>query len=327
MVERASVSQQVQIGVESTPGTNVAADKLLTAMGIELTPNMNFEKFAPMGLKYDTLVAMLQEWSTFSLKGVPTYTEIVYPLSSVLTTVTPSTTTGVTTWTFTPSTGSPDTVKTFTIQRGSSVQAEKVNYGIISEFNVKFSPTASDMGGSGFAKALQYGITMTPTPTSIGLQPILPINVSVYLDTTSAGLGTTKLTRVLSASWNIKNRRGPLFVVDGAQSSFVADVELKPEMTIDLSLEMDSAGVALVSNARAGDKRWLRIEALGITIPSGTPTTPFTFRIDAPVEISSVGGSGDQDGVYKMDYTFDCVHDATWGQAVQVVVKNNITAL
>lgn len=64
MAGRATVAQVTQIGVESTPGTGVAANKLLASL--EITG------------------------------GMMTYGEVVYPLSSILKAVTPTsdTTTG-----------------------------------------------------------------------------------------------------------------------------------------------------------------------------------------------------------------------------------------
>lgn len=327
MPERSTVSQQIQVGVESTYGTSVAANKLLTALGFDPSPQTNFTQFAPTGFKYDSIVALLQEWTQFSLSGYPTYTEIVYPLSSVLVAATPTTTTGVTTWIFAPATGAPDTVKSFTIERGSSVAAEKFTGGIISEFGINFSPTNSNLSGSGIGKSITTGITMTASPTSVALVPVLPIQVDVYYDSTQGALGTTKLTRVMSAAWKITNRQGPLWVLNSANSSFVAVVELKPTMTIELSVEADTAGLGPLADARAGTKKWIRIKATGGNIPASTPTTPYSITIDAPVQVNSISNMGDQDGVYKIDYVFDLLHDTTFGKAVSVTVVNDITAL
>lgn len=328
-LERATVAQQVQLRVETTPGTDPGGGgtKLLTALGFDISPEFNITEFTPTGLKYATIVALLQEWSKFGLSGYPTYTEIVYPLSSILVAATPSTTTGVTTWTFTPSTGSPDTVKTFTLERGNSVQAEKMTYALLSEFGINFSPTQAGLTGSGFGQKMSLGATMTGSPATIALQPILPTHVQVSLDTSSANLGNTVLTRVLSIGWSLSNRQGPLWVVNSANTSFASVVELKPEAKIDISMEMDANGVVPITDLRAGTVKWMRIKATGPNIPASTPTTPFSLQIDGPVEVVSVGGSGDQDGVYKIDFTLRLLHDGTWGQAMQVIVKNNITAL
>lgn len=334
MPERATVSQQVQIGVEATatPGTAVAANKLLTALGIDLSPQFNITEFAPTGFKYSTLVALLQEWSSFSLSGYPTYTEIVYPLASVLMNATPVVTNAtVNTWTFIPATGAVDVVRTYSIERGSSIRAEKTSFGVVTEFGINFSPTDANLSGAGIAKALTLGATLTGSPTSIPLVPILPTQLQVSLDATSGALGTNVLTRVLNVAWSITNRQGPLWVLNSANSSFVSIVELKPEAKIDLSLEWDAAaggGDTSIVDLRAGTVKWMRIKATGPIIAGSTPTpTAYSMTIDAPVEVVSVGGSGDQDGVYKLDLTFRCLHDQTWGQAMKIVVVNGITGL
>src|SRR6476469_9047878 len=105
MADRALVFEGNQIGLESTYGTQVAADKKLTAMNIALSPAAEVDVYGPMGQKFDTLSILNREWATADISGKPTFTEIVYPLSSVLTTAALTTpATGVTArlWTFTP---------------------------------------------------------------------------------------------------------------------------------------------------------------------------------------------------------------------------------
>jgi hypothetical protein len=43
--------------------------------------------------------------------------------------------------------------------------------------------------------------------------------------------------------------------------------------------------------------------------------------------VSDVGNFSDEDGVYAIEWTFDMVHDGTWGKAFTVAVVNKVTAL
>jgi hypothetical protein len=55
MAERASVFQQVQLGVESVSGTSVAASKLLQSMDIIPTASVNVDVYRPQGNKFPTV--------------------------------------------------------------------------------------------------------------------------------------------------------------------------------------------------------------------------------------------------------------------------------
>lgn len=329
MAERATVSQGVQIGVETTPGTGVPSDKRLSALGFSPNPQANFTPFAPMGSKYDTIEALIQEWTTSPLQGYPTYTEIVYPLCGILTNVVPSTVNvAVKRWTFNPSTFAEDTVATFTVERGGAVQAERVVNGIISALNLNFARGASGMGGTMLARALETGITMTASPTGVALKPILPGHVSAFLDATSGALGTTKLTRLRHINWLLENRFGPLWVLDDALDSFVTHVELKPNNRFDISVEANTAGMAILANARNTTKKFLKLKATSKEmIPLSVPATPYSLTINACVEVGGIGGLQDDDGVYAGQYTLSIVHDDTWGKAYEVIVDNDIAGL
>lgn len=326
MAERTSVTQVVQIGKETTSGTSVAADKLLQSMMIDASIATSVQKFRPSGSKVNTVTAQGKEWVEAKISGQPCYTELQYPLSSILKLVTPSTvaTTGKK-WTITPSSSAEDTVATFTVEQGSAVRAHKFTYGIVNEFGLKWDRDSVSMSGSMFGQALSDGISLTGTPTALPLIPILPKEASVYLDTTGAGLGTTKLTRVLSGELNIASRFGPLWVVDAAQTSFAAHVEQPIEIEMKLMLEADSNGMALLSRLRDGATRFIRVEFVSPQLV-GT-ATPYSLRLEMAGQITDVSDFSDQQGVYAVEWTFTGVQDATWGKFLNVELTNQQAAL
>jgi hypothetical protein len=151
--------------------------------------------------------------------------------------------------------------------------------------------------------------------------------VSVYLDTTSAGLGTTKLTRVLSAEVSIGSRFDPVWVLDAANPSFVAHIEAEPDVTLDLTVEADAAGMALLTALRDGTTRFIRIRCVGAQIEAVTPTYFHEMYFDMAVKVADTGGFSDEDGVYAIEFNFVAVHDATWGKAYEATLFNTMTAL
>src|SRR5947209_2020957 len=80
--------------------------------------------------------------------------------------------------------------------------------------------------------------------TAIALVPMLPKQFDVWIDNTSAGLGTTKLGRLLQGNLQFGGKYQPLWVVDSSQASFVQVVEQTPNARIRLLVEADATGMA-----------------------------------------------------------------------------------
>jgi hypothetical protein len=327
MAERSSLNQTVQIGVESTPGTSVAASKRLQSIGIEPSPDVEMDEFRPMGQKYRAITTLGKEWVTADITGRGSYTELIYLLSSVVGTGVVTTPGGGTTsrnWQFLPQSFDDDTPKTFTVEHGSSVRADKFTYGIVSEFGMTFNRTAIEVSGSMLGRALTDGITMTAAPTSIALVPVIPTQVSVYMNDTFGAIGTTKLNRAISAEFNLGSRFAGVWVLDAANPSFVNHIETEPDLTMGMTLQADAQGMALLDTMRSGATKYIRIEAIGSIIEGAIP---FKFQLDLAGKISDTQGFSDEDGVYSVGFDFVGVHDNGWGKAYEFNLVNAITAL
>jgi hypothetical protein len=337
MVERSTISQVVQLGVESVPGTAVAATKQLLALSLGPSVALENHTFQPKGGKYPTIVYNGKEWSTSDVGGDATYSEMQYPLASVVTTPTTSqlmdsaTATGAYQWVFDPTSFGADTPKTYTVEQGSAARAHRASNFIITSFDLNWDRKGVGLGGSAYATAIEDGITLTSAGvTSINTVPIQPTHIDIFLDPTSTGLGTTKLTRVLRGNFHIADRFNPLFVVDSAQPSFVAHVETDPNPSFKLLVEADTAGMAMLTTMRAGTTKFLRFRATGPKIYSGA-TTPAdvynSFTLDCAGKVSGVSKFEDSDGVYAVEFTFTIVHDAGWGRAYKATLVNGQATL
>lgn len=329
MPERSALNQTIQIGVESTPGTPVAASKRMQSWGIEPNVETEHDQFRPAGWKYVALTSMGKEWVTAPITGRGTYTELVYLLSSVIDTATITTPAGGTNsrnWNFTSDTFADDAPKTYTIEHGSAVRADEFSYGIVTELGMSFSREGdgASISGSVLGRALSDGITMTPAPTTVPLIPILPTQVSVYVDNSAATLGTTKLSRAITAEFNIGNRFAPVWVLDAAQQPFVAHIESEPDFTVGLNVQANSTGMAFLNNMRTGDPLFIRIEAIGAIIEGAIP---YEATFDFAVKNITPDGFNDADGVYGFEYNFVGFHDGTWGKSMDINLVNTLTAL
>lgn len=322
MPERATVAQVVQLGVETVSGTAVAANKKLQALGFNLTPTIDTRLIRPAGSKYPTIAVPGKDWTSLAVGGEASYEDLLYAFSSVLK-VPVTTGVGPYVHVFAPSITTADVVKTFTIEKGEeAAEAERVAGVQLTEFGFNFTRDAVEASGSAYGTAIEFDHDMTNTPTTLAITPIDPADVCLWWDATSAGLGTTKLLRVLNASWNITGRFNPLWVIDCAQPSYVASVEGVPDITASIRVEANDQGQDFVSTyMRNGTRGYLRIKADG-----GVPE----LQIDTAMVVTSVGELGDTDGVYAFDIGLSGVADGAWGangKVTEVTLTNGLATL
>lgn len=226
-------------------------------------------------------------------------------------------------WTFNPSATAADSPVTFTIEQGSGSQAHRMARALLNSLSLSITRDELTLDGEMFGFPLADGITMTANPTTAIQAPASAAKVDVYLDTTSAGLGTTKLTRAFTVDWGLSDRFGPVWVLNSANPSFAADVETEPSGEISLMVEADTQGMGLLTPLRQGDTRFMRIEITGPTIN----TNPYLLRIDTAIKITNVGEFEDEDGVFAVTYEAMPTYDATWGKWCQVFVRNTLAGL
>lgn len=329
MAERSTISQVTQIGVETTPGTAVSASKRLSSMSINLSPNFEVGRFRAAGTKYMSVAAMNKEFAGGSISGVATYDEIIYPLSSVLDTATISDLgNGGQEWTFAPSTDAADTPKTFSIEEGSSVRAHEVTYALVTEFGIEVSRNGVNVSGSLIAQEFTDGITLTSSPTTLPLVPMLPGTFDVYIDSAHGDLGTTKLGRALSMNWRIGNRFNPLWVLDSSEPSWVAHVEVEPSLESELMVEANSDGMAYLTSLRNSEKLFVRLVATGPDVdPQEVTPDAYSFQLDQAVRVTNLGSLQDADGVYAASFTMTGTHDDDIGGPLEATVVCAQTAL
>ena len=332
MADRFVVSEVQQIGVESTAGTGVTPTLQLAGVNIDLDTAIEFDEFKPMGQLVQSIVAPRREWATGSLSGYPTYNEMPYVLANLLgaaTITTPSGATLARQWQWTPDKALPWTPKTWTIRRGDSTTAEEANYGLLSGLTIGFSRTASPtLGGDLFARRLDYTASLVAATgvTTPSVQPILPDQVDIYLDSSGAGLGGTQLTRDFNYELSISGLFGNIWPLNSSLTSFAAHSIQAPEVTVTLQMGNDTAGRAQVANMRAGSSVFVRARAQGLadSIESGQR---YSLTLDTALKVVDAPSRADVDGLATLEWTMRGVYDATWAKWLQATLVTTVTGL
>lgn len=325
MAERATIFTTAQIAVESTPGTDPNAGyKQLSALSIMPAPKIDVTQYRASGQKFPSVAALNKEWTECKLEGAITYTELVYLLSSLVSYAAPSGAGSAKTWTFEPGLTSASTVKTFSVEQGDTTRAHEFTYGVVKDLTLDFSRDECKLSGTMIGRALADGITKTGGATTIAPQVVMPTQVTVKLADTWAGLtAASALSRVLSVSWSMSDRWGPVWVLDG-NTYWAASVETEPKAELKLKVEADAAGMALLTNMRAGSTKYMRIKATGALI-SGADY--YDLQIDTACKVIDVGEFADEDGVFAIEWTLGAFYDATAGKTTEAIVVNTLTGL
>ena len=328
MAERTTITNGVQIGVEVTPGTAVPADKKLLSASINLGGAGDVNVIRGSGSKFPAIASLGKDFAEGDIEGAPTYTELAYFLAGLLGTPTITTPVGATDarlWTWPIHVSAVQEGKTFTVEQGSAVQAERSVGLAVTGLGIDYSRDELSLSGDVLGQAFQTGHTLTGSPTELALVPILPKEIDVYLDTTIGALGTTKLLRALTASWNIGDRFGALWPLNSALPSYATTFETEPSSEINLTLEADAVGMGLYSVLRTGVSRFLRIQALsGTEIEAGFP---YRLRFDGAVKVTDVPDMSDEDGIWAVGWQFGLFSGFGTDLAGEISLQTSLLAL
>jgi hypothetical protein len=333
MAERATLNQQVQLGVESTPGTAVAADRLIRCFNFTTGIESEGKAYRGTGRKYPCSHILNKEWTTVSFDGDMDFNGLIYILNSAVCTGSIAAHGSSSTaydHTFTPGITGNATKKTYTIEQGDSVRAHELPYGVFSKWSYKFTRGEATTSGEGFGQEISDGITMTASPTIIADSPMAGTMWDVYVDTTSGGLGTTQLTRVLGVDFDLSNLFAPAWFINSSEPSWVVDVDTVPECTVSLLVEADATGMGYLTQLQSGDTRYLRVKATGSVIATDGPgDVNAAFTHDMAIKFTSFDPFEDSDGIYAVKMNAVIVEDTSWGsgQAQSIVLTNLLSAL
>lgn len=333
---RAKVNQQVQIGVESTPGTSVPATKLLIAFDWTTGLKPTTRQFRGTGRQYPSASALLTEMSAGKISGPGDFAQLAYVFSSLWGNGTPTLHSPSTTaydWNWTPGlTGSyAANAKTFTLQVGDPVtDVEQYAFLVFTGFDYAFNRKQEvTIGGEFICQTFTDGVTLTASPTTVEQAPMTGAQFNIYLDTTSAGIGTTLLTDPLKVAYKASNYYAPYWPILRASSSYtnIVDMEKKHELT--LTLQANSTAIAFKgSYLETGSRAYVRVQGTGGSI-DGAHSINATMTHDMACFVADMKEFSVEDDVYAVEYTLIVGEDSAWGTgtAQKMTLTNLVSAL
>ena len=176
------------------------------------------------------------------------------------------------------------------------------------------------------AQSISDGITMTASPTTVALVPVVGKNVNVFIDSTSGGLGTTQYTRFFSIEYKYEGGFEAFWPLNRANTSFTGHVDLPPKNTVKIILEADSQGMGLLSSVQSGSFLYLRVDAQGPIIEAAIP---YALQHDIAIKLTNVDPFSDDSGIFAIGFEGEVMEDSAWGsgQSQKLTITNVLTAL
>lgn len=310
-----------QLGQESVIGGGGSAGKKLRSLMIEPSDEQTIREIMAQGHRFDTGTVIDKSWSSFNCsEKVMTYTEHLYCLENIFGA---SSVTLIDTMTqqrvYNVALTGSITPKTWTHQWGDP--ADNVNqygYGLLVDYDEKWDRDSGvSNSGTGIAQLISTGNTFTSSPTSLAEVPVGAADFNVYLDTTGAGLGTTQITdEIAILEWSIKGMKSERWAANRSDASFAGHVDLKPKTEAKITFYEGSVARPIIASLKTGSTYFLRIDAQGPLIETGTPNEYYMARRDMAIKLLKNAPLKDSKGIYGRELQFVIVEDATWGKAL-----------
>lgn len=320
MTRRSFTNQEVQIGKEASHGAGGSAGKILGGMSTwTMGGKPTTKQFMTVGRHYASASAMLTDESSGKISGVGDFATVAYILGSHFGTGSPVLHAPSTTaydYTFTPAlTGKNiDSALSYVIQVGDATDAEQYAFCLFNGFSYSGGRAQEISFESDIlAQAFTDGITKTASPTELVPNPMTGAMVNIYLDSTSAGIGTTLLaTSVLSYQFKADPYYKQYWPTNRTNASWADAIDIDKKHTFTLKLEADSASIAYKSTYLAtGARAYVRVDVQGPTI-DGANSVKAAFKHDMACFVSGMKEFEDVDGVYAVEYELTVAEDTAW---------------
>lgn len=330
----------LQIGVETTPGTLVAATRQLVGKGHYKEEQDVYHPTYPRNKRATVGGAgtIIRKGSMLDFESDLSFEQINWFLSTGLKGITPPTVgvDGEYIWIYSPDLAAVPSLKAATVEviRGDGTTNHyyrEFGYAITQKLGLEWKANEiAKLKATMFGRAPQSGTATGSLSAATGLEEMPSNLLKVYIDDTWAGLGGTQLQcSVRSANVELDFGNKPDYTLDGR-----ADLDnCQPQYgkigaTAALVLEFDSVGAAAAfTKARSNSLRYLRLIQLGSLIGG---TTYKALKVDMACRFVSMPDDPDAqaDGdTLLVGLALEAVYDTTSGKIYEVTTTNALVAL
>lgn len=327
MPERATKNQRLQFGYEASYDAGATVNRRLLALTVDLDAQASRNPNMAQGYNFPSSTTMDKDYTEGDIGGALVFDELQDLFQMALGAVTPTSLTPATaqSWVWNLPLSGDIVPKSVKLEKGDTGTAESVTGVVVTDLDISWDREGFDVGGSIMGTKLNESATLTNSGITTRPQVALdPGKIGMFIDTTSAGLGTTRMLRAFEGGFSFGGLFAGIWPLNELKPSYDGIISLAPDSESTVTLMADAAGKALLTSLRAGDRRYLRWRVLGPQIGAGPAT--YLFQVDLAIEIVDVDAFDDSDGIYAIPLTFAIMADETWTKAGVITVQNMITA-
>lgn len=331
MAGRSIVNQGALIQREVTPGTPLVA-AMKRVLGLRIMPGFtdDGESFTASGSKVPTSYIYNTELGEHEVESLQDFNAMTWTLcggfgAPVTTTPVGATASRLHTYALNPSGADP--LASFTVMWGDAIQALQLKHFVFTSLGIGVERTSLSLDSAAMSHEPITGIAFPTTGiTEVPSAPAAGRQWDAYLDTTFAGLGTTKLLAAYNGQIDFPDKYSPDWVINSANPSFDSLLESEDfEPTLDLTLGLDATSVAMLNNLTAGTIRFLRLKLTG---PIAELAIPYSLELDLPIRIISRGKiETAPSGAITIPFSAHITRDPVSGNSAQARLVNLVNSL
>lgn len=329
----ARTTRKIQLGLETTPGTAVAATTIWRGQGtikdlieVNHVPE-NIGAVVPTNRTYIPVLG-----AELTMAEVPaTFEQLPYLGAAGIKNVTSGSASGsayVYAYTMPASiTASKNTISTYTIEAGDSQQEEEMEYAFVREFKItgehgQAVRMSAVWEGRQVAASTYTGSLSLPTVETILFQ-----KSKLYIDAAGGTIGTTVKSSTL-VSFALSVTTGWKKLPTGSGTLYFDSIDFSdPNVELDITFIHDSTATAGKTAWRAETGQLIRVQLLGSQIQTSGTYTNKTVNLDLAGKWVSFESLGERDGLEIITGKFKAMLDTTASLYFNMTVANTLSAL
>jgi len=218
-------------------------------------------------------------------------------------------------------------IKTYTWEGGDNEEVEEMEHCFVQDFGLDGKPgeawmVSANWIGRQVSISSYTGAIAVPT-----VEDMLFSKTKFYIDAVASAYGTTlKSSTLLGASLKFKTGWKPVWTADG-QLYFSTIKAVKPEITLDLTLEFNGTSVAEKVNWRAQTPRKIQLKCEGSALTPGTTYSYKTMIVNLVGKWDKFSKIGEAEGNDIVTGTFRGKYNATAADAGNIIVVNTLATI
>lgn len=296
---RSGVGIVNQIGLETTPGTPVAANRYTPTLNWMLKRVLETKTFRGRGSRVPTSKVQHKKMAKGEVSGVLDYNSINYVLAGIFNNPAPVQIGALQAYTrvYTPGLRTVDSSrKTFTVEIGDETAAEQYSFCQLLGLNLGANQDEFTVKSDAIARYPTDNLSLTASPTEVAERPVERNDVNVYLDNSYATLGQTKITEALGETLDIGSKFKEVFVHNSSAGEFYDVIDIPYEAKCSFESVHNSQSRTLVAGITSNPTKWMRWEAIGASLGTHSSVEYFekiwvdlAYKFDEPEPMENEG--------------------------------------